>query len=105
MAIPSSPTGITPVIPSPNRAAIQNNVAAELFKVNSRGKRLKEISRNSGALKAQKKAAYSDPSKNLLWFLYEKHVDDYADKLQAKTLSTTQKFKPAYQFWRNDTNA
>ena len=53
---PQAQLVITPVIPSPNRAAIQNNVAAELFKVNSRGKRLKEISRNSGALKAQKKA-------------------------------------------------
>ena len=92
---PQAQLVITPVIPSPDRAAIQNKVAAELFKVNSRGKRLKATARNSGAMKAQKKSAYSDPSKNLLWFLREKHVDNDADKLQAKTLSTAQKFKPA----------
>ena len=102
---PRAQLAVTPVLSSPDRAAILSNVAAQLFKVNSRGKRLKATARNSGAMKAQKKSAYLDPSKNLLWFLCEKHVDNYADKLQGKTLSTAQKFKPAYQFWRNNTNA
>ena len=102
---PQAELAITPIISSPVRAAVQSNVAAELFKANPKAKRLKEHARNSGALKAQKKRSYIDPSKGLLWFLREKLVDDYADKLQSKFLSTAQKYKPAYEDWGKETNA
>lgn len=86
-------------------ATIQNNVAAELFKANAKGKRLKEHAQNSGVLKAQKKCTYCNPSKGLLWFLCEKLINDYADKLQSIFISTAQKYKPAYEDWSKDTNA
>ena len=46
---PQVQLAITPVIPSLDRASIQTNVAAELFKLNPKGKRLQENARNSGA--------------------------------------------------------
>ena len=102
---PQAKLSITPVIPSPDRSSIQTNVAAELFKPNPKNKRLKENARNSGAIKANKKRAYVDPSKSLLWFLREIQVDIYASKLQSKFLSTAQKYKPAHEDCRKETNA
>ena len=102
---PQAELAITPIISSPVRAAVQSNVAAELFKANPKAKRLKEHARNSGCVKAIKKRAYCDPSKGLLWFLREKLVDDYAGKLQSKFLSTAQKYKAAHDDWRKETNA
>ena len=96
---PQASLAITPIIPSPDRAAIHQTVATDLFKSNSKRKFMKDTARNSGALKAAKKRAYGDPSKGLLWFLREKFVNDYADVMKTKSLSTAQKYKPAYAFW------
>ena len=64
---PQAPLAPTPVITSPDRAIVQQNVAAELFVTNPKRKCLKEIARNSGLLKAIKKRAFADPTKSLLW--------------------------------------
>ena len=66
---PQAPLAPTPVITSPDRAIVQQNVAAELFVSNPKRKRHKESARNSGVVKAIKKHAFADPTKSLLWFL------------------------------------
>ena len=81
---------ITSIIPSPDRAAIHHTVATDLFKSNSKLKLSKDTARKSGAVKAAKKGAYGDPSKGLFWFLREKFVNDYADVMKTKSLSTAQ---------------
>ena len=100
---PHASLAITPVIPSPDRASVQQTVAKDLFNSNSKRKLSKDTARKSGAVKAAKKRAYCDPSKALLWFLREKFVDDYADEMKSKSLSTAQKYKPAYAFWSKAT--
>uniref|UniRef100_A0A7S3V9Y9 Uncharacterized protein n=1 Tax=Chaetoceros debilis TaxID=122233 RepID=A0A7S3V9Y9_9STRA len=95
---PQAPLTPTPVITSPDRAIVQQNVAAELFVLNPKRKRHKESARNSGVVKAIKKRAFADPAKSLLWFLREKYVNAYASDLASKGLSTAQKYKTAYEF-------
>ena len=58
---PQAPLAPTPVITSPVRAIVQQNVAAELFVSYPKRKRLKENGRNTGAVKAIKKHAFADP--------------------------------------------
>ena len=93
----------TPVIPSPNRAAIQKHVVVDLFKKIPKGKRVKDTARKSGTHKAMKKRAHINPSSNLLWFLRNKFVDGYAEESTTKALSTAQRYKPAYDFWSKKT--
>ena len=102
---PQAPLTPTPLLTSPDRAIVQQNVATELFVSNPKRKRIKECARNTGAVKAIKKRAFGDPTKSLLWFLREKHVIAYASDLTAKGLSTAQKYKPAYEFWSAKTKA
>lgn len=91
---PQAPLVPTPVIASPVRALVQQDVAAELFGMDSKLKRKRSSARNSGATKSHKKRPYSNPETSLLWFLRESFVDAHAITLDGKTLSTPQKFKP-----------
>ena len=99
---PNPSFAITSVIPSLDRAIVQQTVAKDLFQTNSKRKLSKDTARKSGAVKAAKKRAYCDPSKAILWFLRKKYVDDYANEMKSKSLSTAQKYKPVYSFFRHD---
>ncbi len=102
---PQASLAITPVIPSPDRATIQDNVAADLFQATTEKKRMKDRGRKFGAVKATKKRPYCNPSKGILWFLRDRFVEDYVKTMKSKTLSTAQRYKPAYAFWSKDTNS
>ena len=102
---PQASLATTPVIPSPNRAAIQGNVAAELFRSTTEKKRMKDRGRKFGAVKATKKRPYLNPSKGILWFLRDRFVEEYVKSMKSKTLSTAQRYKPAYVFWSKETNS
>ena len=96
---PQAPLVPTPVIASPVRALVQQDVAAELFGTESKLKRKRSSARNSGATKTSKKRPYANPQTTLLWFLRESFVDAHAITLDGKTLSTPQKFKPVLDFF------
>ena len=83
---PNASLAITPVVPSPDLVVVQQTMAKDLFKTNSKRKLSKDTARKSGAVKAAKKRAYCDPSKAILWFLREKYVDNYANEMKTKSL-------------------
>ena len=102
---PQAPLVPTPVIASPVRALVQQDVAAELFGTESKLKRKRSSARNSGATKTSKKRPYANPQTTLLWFLRESFVDAHAITLNGKTLSTSHQFKPVLDFWAKTNNS
>ena len=90
----------TPILSSPDRAVIRAQVNVELFSNNTKRKEIGDVCRQRfHSRNVVKRRKFRDPAKSILWFLRQDKVDSYGSTMQNKSLSTLQKYAPAYASW------